>query len=78
MFVDLIYIDQNKLIAKIGNTKDECLESVALELESHGRSGLYPTLLFNKNVIEQHLRDVKKSSLIEFRFPDGILPVTEL
>lgn len=78
MFVDLIYIDDDKLIAKIGSTKDECLESVALELKSHGRSGLYPILLCNKNIIEQHLHRVRKSSLLEFRFPDGTLPITEL
>lgn len=78
MFIDIISIDENKLIAKIGNTEKECVESIAIELQAKGMLGLYPILISNKKIIEQHLCNVKKAELIKFKFPDGFLPITKL
>lgn len=78
MFIDLIRFDNDRLTLKVGHTQSECFGSQPLELPAVGHKDLYPVLLHHRTTIEQHLRRATRAQLLEFEFPNGKLPITEL
>ena len=78
MLIEVIRLDNNFLTIKVGNTRQECLESKAFDLPTRGRVDLYSTLTINRMMVEDHLKSNKKTELINHVFPSGNIPVTEL
>jgi hypothetical protein len=78
MLIEVIKLDETELILKLGNTEEECCESIPLFIESFGIRDLYTLLIDNRSLIENHLKRQTKRLLIPYKFPDGIIPLTRL
>lgn len=78
MLIEIINIDDRFLTIKVGNTRQECLESKAFSLPTNGRVDFYSTITINRQIVEEHLRLNHKTELINHSFASGNIPITEL
>lgn len=78
MLIEIIKFDDKELILRAGNTREECLESKPVMIHTYGIKDLYTLLLENRLAIELYLKSNDKVELIQYKFPDGVLPVTRL
>lgn len=78
MLIEVIKLDKTEFILKVGNTKEECYQSIPLFIQTFGTTDLYTLLLGNRTLIEHHLSTSSKNELMPYKFPDGTIPLTRL
>lgn len=84
---EVLYYCPEFAIFKLGRSEQECAISAPLILRRDGLPHLnktnqpadpYPFLHTNRKVIEEHINKNTQSVVSFFKYPDGVIPVTEM